>query len=402
MFSLLANRNFLFLWLGQLCSQFGDRLTQLVLVALVTIHAPGSPLTLAKVLVATSLPALLINPVAGVYVDRWDRKRTMITCDLIRAFLILALPWIIFLPESGFFYGAVFMIFAVATFFVPARLSIIPDLVAPGKLAQANALFTASGMIGSMVILLVGALLVEWVGVRRSCWVNGASYLLSALAIAPVLRPRKVREVKSASLRLIFREVAEGMRELWRHPQTRRVAGLLGLLMGGAGSSFVVATVLVQEHLHSLTKDLGFLSLWLGVGMLLGSLGHGRWGTNRPKRLVLGLSFLGCGVALWAFVAAVAGLKSGAGACAAGVLLGFWISPVGIVTNTLVHEGHPERLHGRIFGSLGVVVNLSLIGSMLISGWLAERGGREALLGSVGGIFAATGLCLLILRRKMI
>ena len=395
MATLLRERNFLLLWLGQLCSQCGDRLTQLVLIALVAARAPGSSLTLAKILVATSLPALILNPFAGVYVDRWDRKRTMITCDIVRAAAILALPA---LARSGSgipLYLGVFLIFSVGAFFFPARLALIPDLVPSHRLAQANALFNTSGMIGSTVILLGGALLVEWAGPMRSCWVNAASYVGSACFIAPILWRRRRHRASHASAATILREIGEGIRELWRHRATRRAAGLMGILMGGAGASFIVGTVLIQQSMGSVTKDLGFLSLWLGVGMLIGTLAYGRWGTKVERQLILGIAFLGCGSALWAFVGAVLGLRSSVAASAAASLLGFWIAPVGIVTNTLVHEGHPERLHGRIFSSFGVVVNVSLISSMLVAGWMVEQGGRGMLLMAVGAAFAVSGFALL-------
>lgn len=393
------------LWLGQLCSQFGDRLTQLVLVALSASRASGSTLSLAKVLVATSLPALLLNPFAGVYVDRWDRKRTMIVCDLIRAGILLTLPWLARAQSAAPLYAGVFVIFSVATFFIPARLAMIPNLVPANQLAQANALFTSSGMIGATGILLLGALLVEWIGAIRSCWVNAASYVASAVFVVAILRPKgKIRRsagpVGVSQGILILHEIREGLEELWRNRQTQRAMALLALLMGGAGASVVAATVLVQQRLGTVTKDLGFLSLWIGVGTLAGTLAYGRWGTRLRRRMVLGLAFLGCGVALGAFVGAVEAVRSGVGACAAAGFLGFWIAPVGILTNTLVHEGHPQRMHGRIFSSLGVVVNLSLIGSMLTAGWLVDQGGRGMLLGTIGGLFAFSGILLLCYTRS--
>ncbi len=396
MLSLLSHRNFRLLWLGQLCSQFGDRLTQLVLIALVASRASGSTLSLAKVLVVTSLPALVLNPFAGVYVDRWDRKRTMILCDLIRAAAILSLPSLVRLPSEIPFYLAVFLVFAVASFFVPARLAIIPDLAPAGQLAEANALFTTSGMIGSTLILIVGAFLVEWIGAARSSWVNAASYIASAVFIMPILRKTDSgRRASQESPEKIFSGIAEGVRELWQHQDTRRVAGLMGLLMGGAGASVVVGTVLIQQSLGSVTKDLGFLSLWLGVGMLIGSTVYGRWGTRIPRRMVLGLAFAICGMALWGFVGAVLGLKSRVGASVAAAFLGIGVIPVSIVVNTLVHEAHPDRLHGRIFSSLGVVINVAWIGSMLIAGWLVERGGRGLFMSAIGAAFAFSGLILL-------
>lgn len=392
---LLRDQNFRLLWLGQVCSQLGDRLTQLLLVALVAERAGGSSLTLAKVMTVTSLPALLLSPVAGVFVDRWDRKRTMIVCDLIRAAAILTLPWAGRLESRFLLYVDVFLLFAVATFFVPARLALIPDLVPSGHLAKANALFTSSGMIGSTFILLLGALLVEWAGVVRGSWVNAAGFLASAAFILPIVPRTRRQAAAEESPRKIWVEVWEGIRQLWRKPATRFVVGLLALLMTGAGASLVVGTTLVQKSLGSVTKDLGFVSLWAGIGMLLGTLAHGRWGTHRRKRLVLGGAFIGCALALCGFVVAVGQMRSGVAASVAGLFLGFCVAPVGVVANTLVHQAHPERLHGRIFSSLGIVVNLGFIGSMLAGGWLGERWGEARLLAALAAAFALCGAALL-------
>ncbi|MCM8794591.1 MAG: MFS transporter [Candidatus Omnitrophica bacterium] len=395
MFSLLKERNFRLLWLGQICSQFGDRLTQLVLVAVVASQAAGSTLTLAKVMAVTSLPGLLINPFAGVYVDRWDRKQTMIICDLIRAGTIAGLPWLAGHSSSIPLYAGVFFLFSVAVFFVPARLAMIPAVVASKDLARANALFISSGMIGSALILLAGALLVEWLGVARSCWINGACYLASALFIMTIVRRREPKPSKPHSFCRVLKEIREGVQELWKHRVTRHATALVGLMTAGAGASFVAGTVMIQQLLGSVTRDLGFLSLSLGIGMLIGALVYGRWGTAASRRLILGLSFLGSAAALWLFIAAVAWLRSGGFACATVAFLGFWIAPVGIVANILVHEGHTGRLHGRIFSSIGVVMNLALIIAMLTAGWLAEQIGKETLLASVAGIFAFSGVLLL-------
>ena len=403
MWTLLREKNFRLLWAGQLSSQFGDRLTQLLLVALVAQRAAGSSFTLAKVMAATSLPALLVNPFAGAFVDRWDRKRTMIVCDLIRAGAILLLPAAAAARTQIPLYLDVFLLFAVAAFFIPARLAMIPDLVPPGKLAQANALFSSSGMIGSTFILLIGALLVEWIGVGRSALVNAAAYVTSACFILPIIRkgrhpapppPSKPAKGEESPRRILV-EIFEGVRELWAHRSTRRIIWILGGLMAGAGGTMVAATVLVQRWLGTVTKDIGFLSLWLGVGMLAGTLAHGRWGASRSKRVVLGLCFLGCGLSVWGFLAGVAMLHSGVAASVAAGVMGLFIAPVGIVTNTMVHEAHPERLHGRIFSSLGVAVNVALISSMLLAGWAGERWGEGRFLSSVGAAFALAGIALL-------
>ena len=351
----------------------------------------------------TSLPALLVGPFAGAYVDRWDRKRTMIACDLIRVAAVALLPVLAAPGHRILYYLDIFLLFAVASFFVPARLAISPDLVSADELGKANALFTTSGMIGSAVILLAGALLIEWAGPARGCAVIALAYAASAGMIVPVRRRQaQAPAPPGESAGRILSEVWEGLRQLWMHDNTRRVSLLLGLLVGGAGASGVVGTVMVQSALRSVTKDLGFLSLWFGVGLFLGTVSHGRFGTGRPKRWVLGRAFLGCGVSVWLFLITVLTLKSGAAASLAAGTLGFFVAPVGIIANTLVHEAHPERLHGRIFSSLGIVFNLSLILSMLVAGWLVERGGRGVLLGFIGACFVAGGAILFIRPAKTV
>ena len=354
---------------------------------------------MATVMVMTTLPALIVGPFAGAYVDRWDRKRTMIVCDLVRVGCIAALPWAAKLGPVPM-YGVIFLLFAVGSFFVPARLAIIPDVAPPDELGKANALFTTSGMIGSALIILVGALLVEQVGAVRACWVNGLAYAASALLIAPLSRRTQPRpDPADEPPDRILSQIWEGIRELWLHDDTRRVVGLLAFLIGGAGAGMVIGTVMVQGALRSVTRDLGFLSLWFGIGLLAGTLSHGKWGTLLPKRVALGRAFFGCGVSVWLFMTCVLLIKSGVAASFAAALLGFFVAPVGIVANTLVHEAHPERLHGRIFSSLGIVVNLALIVSMLAAGWLTERGGRALLLGLIGASFAAGGAALLMRKR---
>ena len=92
----LKNRNFFLLWSGQIISQLGDRLGQMALIAFVYLRAPGSTLQIAKILSFTIIPVFLIGPLAGVYVDRWDRRKTMYICDFIRSLLVLTIPLFLF------------------------------------------------------------------------------------------------------------------------------------------------------------------------------------------------------------------------------------------------------------------------------------------------------------------
>ena len=146
----LQNRSFVFFWLAQLISQFGDRINQMALVGLVAGRQFGaaSTMELAKLLAFTIIPVFIVGPIAGVYVDRWDRKTTLFVCDLIRGFLILTIPFIFIAQQSMIpIYIVVFLAFCLSRFYVPAKMSIIPELVAAEHLHVANSLATVTGMI---------------------------------------------------------------------------------------------------------------------------------------------------------------------------------------------------------------------------------------------------------------
>ena len=133
------NRNFLRLWLAQLISQFGDRVHQMALVGLITERAGVSASSLAKIMAFTILPVFVLQPFAGVFIDRWDRRTTLFVCDIARGLLVLTIPlvfirWDAILP----IYIVVFLAFCFSRFYVPAKMSIIPDIVREEHLIVAN------------------------------------------------------------------------------------------------------------------------------------------------------------------------------------------------------------------------------------------------------------------------
>ncbi|MEW6170352.1 MAG: MFS transporter, partial [Candidatus Omnitrophota bacterium] len=97
---ILKNKNFLCLWIGQIVSQFGDRLGQMALIGFIHERYPGSAYELAKIISFTILPVFIIGPVAGAYVDRWDKRKTMFASDFIRAFLVLLIPLFLYQAKN--------------------------------------------------------------------------------------------------------------------------------------------------------------------------------------------------------------------------------------------------------------------------------------------------------------
>ncbi|MFH1394659.1 MAG: MFS transporter, partial [Candidatus Omnitrophota bacterium] len=158
----LFKKNFFSLWLGQIISEFGDRLNQMALIALVYSKSPGSVIALAKVLFFVVVPVFVIGPVAGVYVDRWDRKKVMIISDVLRGVLVLTIPVFVYFKLMIPVYIAVFFIFSATRFFLPSKMALIPAIVSKEKLLVANSLSNTTRMLATILGFAAAGFIVKW------------------------------------------------------------------------------------------------------------------------------------------------------------------------------------------------------------------------------------------------
>ncbi|MDP2942530.1 MAG: MFS transporter [Candidatus Omnitrophota bacterium] len=406
----LRERNFFLLWLGQIISQFGDRLNQMALIAIVYYKKPDSPFELAKFFSFTVLPSFIVSPIAGAFIDRWDKKKTMITCDILRGLIVLVIP-VAFLELTPSFpiYTAVFLIFAVSCFFLPARLAMIPDLVSKDKLLVANSLFTVTGMIGAIFWFVVGGILVEMLKVRGGLYLNSVIYFLSALAIVFIVKKKiqseppqnvgKPIDLEKIIKTSLFQEIKDGFNYLRHHKEARFAFNIIFILMAGVGASYAVVIVFIQQAMGSVTKDLGLLGFFLGGGFLVGSMLYGKFGHGLPKpKTIFGCLIL-AGVAMFFFTVLLKWTQSFVFASAAAAVLGIAVAPIGISTNTIIHEVTYENMRGRVFSSLGIVMNFAFLVFMLISSKLAERVDRSWILYSVSVFYVISGILGLILKK---
>ncbi|MFH0771044.1 MAG: MFS transporter [Candidatus Omnitrophota bacterium] len=403
----LQERNFFLLWLGQIISQFGDRLNQMALIAIVYSRTPGSPFELAKFISFTIIPSFVVSPIAGAFIDRWDKKTTMIVCDILRALIVLFIPLAFLdLSPSLPIYVSVFLVFAVSCFFLPARLSIIPDIVSKDKLLEANSLFTVTGMIGGIFWFVVSGILIEFSKVKGGLYLNSAVYFLSAAAIFFISAKRykggldfNSIDIRSVIKTSLFEEIKEGLSYLKNHREARFVFGVLFVLMAGAGASYAVIIVFIQEAMGSVTRDLSLLGMFLGGGFFIGSLAYGRFGHSLSKAEAIFGCLILSGIAMFFFTASLKWTQSFMVASIIAMALGMAIAPIGISTNTLIHEVVSDRMRGRTFSSLGIVMNFGFLIFMLIASKLSERIDRSWILYGVSVFYAVSGSLGLLLRK---
>ena len=409
----LKDRNFFCLWLAQIISNFGDRLTQMALVALVYQRAPGNTVALAKLISFTVIPVFLVGPIAGAWVDRLNKRNVMIISDLLRGVLIFTVPFFILSRQILPIYLVIFLAFSVSRFFIPSKMAIIPDLVPKDNLLVANTLADTTHMVGNVLGLVVAGILVNirFIGAIGGFYIDAATFFISAILITMMAQKEFVTHVaedikvtrqalESSIRKSIFGEIKEGIMYLKQYNEMHFIVYVFFLLMAGLGAISCVIIVFIQESFRTATLDLGLIGLFLVGGLLLGAIIYGKLGQKIEKKKAILVSFVTTGIALILFTffvrkypnVLVSGILSG--------LIGMAASPIMTSVNTLTHETMPEEARGRTFSSLEAVIHLAFLIFMFVAAYAAKYIDRFWILISVGAIFSICGLLGIILKKE--
>ncbi len=400
----VQNRDFARLWLAQVISQFGDRINQMALIGLIAGRTPGSAIELAKLLSFTIIPVFIIGPIAGVYVDRWDRRTTLFVCDFLRGILILLIP-LVFLARGSMLpiYAVVFLAFCLSRFYVPAKMSIIPDLVGEKDLLMANSLVTTTGMIAFVLGCAMGGFIVEKWGARGGFICDAVTFFISGSLVFSMSRYLKMKikptqiigvgkEMIGVIRKSIAQEIKEGFAYLIRHKDIRFIITMLFIMFSAAGAIYVVIIVFVQDVFGSVTKDLGILAVFLGIGLFTGSLVYGRWGQKISRYKTIFLSLVFGGIIVIVFAGSVRAHPNLFLAAGLAFVLGYIVGPIMIAANTVVHQVSDDAMRGKVFSALEIVIHLSFLASMFGSSFLAGHVERFWILMGVGIVFTCVGL----------
>lgn len=382
----------------------------MALIAFIYLRAPGSTIEIAKILSFTIIPVFLIGPIAGVYVDRWDRRRTMFICDFLRAILVLVIPLFLFYAKIIIpIYFIIFIVFSIGRFFVPAKLSIIPDLVEKKDLLMANSLVNTTGMIAAILGFGISGVLVERLGARSGFYLDAVSFLISGLLIFSIAKKsaasmnlKKVgKEIVEVIRKSVLQEIKEGVLYFIQKKDIRFTAGIIFILWSALGAVYVVLIVFVQKTLHSATQDLGLLIMFLGVGLFLGSLIYGRFGQKLSRYKIIFISLILSGIMLIVFAIGVNRYPNFTVAALLSFLLGLFIAPIMIASNTIIHHASDNGMMGKIFSSLEIVMHLGFLLFMFISSLLAEKFSQLYILVGIGCLFSILGAIHLLYHRKI-
>lgn len=405
MLAVLRQRNYGLLWVGQLISVFGDWIL-LIALPFYIFNLTGSALATGAMFMAANLPRVLLGSVAGVFVDRWNRKRTMIAADLLRAALILTLLTVHSVHWLWIVYLVSFVQASITQFFTPAKNAVIPLIVGERDLIAANTLSSLSGELTRLIAPALGGALFGLFGLASVVWIDSASFLISGLLIIGIALPAKTPNVDMAprdrSWTAVWGEWRDGMRLMRADPTITAIFATAGAAMIGEGFFTVMMVPFVKEVLHGGPQVFGLLASAQAIGGLIGSLFIGRFGkTVRPAVLIpiSGLLF-GLSDITLANLPGRGGLSpllvGVVAICLAGApVVGFYVG-----LQTLLQSSVADAYRGRVFGAYGTTVALMTLVGQGMASLLGNRFGVVPIFTLAGCFELLGGLVAFILLRR--
>jgi MFS family permease len=394
---LLRRRDFGLLWTGGLISETGDWFL-LVGLPVWVLQVTGSSLVTATVFLVGLLPGLVVGPLAGVLVDRWDRRRTLVAVSLAQAAFLLPLLavdgrhrlWVVYLVMAAEA--------ALAQLNDPARNALVPTLVARDDLVGANALIGLNANLARLAGSPLGGLLVELAGLPGLVIGDAVSFLVGAALLGLVRRPPRAepaepREVSTAPAPPgVVGEWVDGLRVTLGDRGLRWGLVVNGLAAVAQGIFTVLFVLFVTRELGGDGADVGLLRGVQAIGGLLGGLvvvGLAR--RLEPGRL-LGISllvFAAVDLAIWNGPALTTGEW-----LYLGLFVAAGIPGIGFLTGltALVQERTDEAYLGRVFATYYGSFNGLMAVGMLLAGLLGDPVGVVPVLNGQAGLYLLAGV----------
>lgn len=268
--SLLQNRDYMLLWSGQVVSTLGSAASSVV-YPLFILALTGSPAAAGIATALSHLPYLLFSLPAGALIDRWDRKRIMIVCDIGRAVTVFSVPVALWLDVLTLWqlYAAAFIEGTLFVFFNIAEVAALPKVVSKAELPRASAQNEAAFGAAHIVGPSLGTTLYQTLGRAAPFVADAVSYLVSCITL--MLIRTDFRVAAPPARRDLRAEIAEGLRWLWSQPLIRFMAFLTGNINLVNAATGLLVIVLAKE-LGASDIDVGLIFSIGGIGGILGAL----------------------------------------------------------------------------------------------------------------------------------
>ncbi len=420
------NRPFLLLWLSQAATQIGGNMVIFGLTVIIA-KSTGSTTAVSALILTFLLPAVLFSALAGVFVDRLDRRLVLILTNVLRGLAFIAMFFVG--DHLGLIYLLNILVSTITVFFAPAEAAMIPILVPRKQLLSANGIFTltlnAAFAIG---FTLIGPLIVKIAGAPALIVVVAGLYFVAAafcstlpsapparLAAGPTDARGRVREAENA-VGSVLLQLREGLDYIRGHREIRWSLTYLGIAASLVGVLGVLGPNFAQQTLGLGPEDFVVVVLPLGAGIVMGILLLNAYGRLIPRRRVIegGLIALGAFLTAMALSGRISSFLDSSAArtgvdlslvtsllsvvVAVAFFAGIAYASVAIPAQTQLQEDLPEDVRGRVFGVLNMLVSVASFLPILVVGPIADLLGTTIVLVIVALLIMASGVASIYLR----
>jgi len=389
------NRNYRYTWIGQVVSEIGDHFNNIAVFSL-AVATTRSGLVVSGVMLARAIPAMLVGPLAGVLLDRMDRKRVMIASDLVRAVVALGFILTVHRRETWLLYVLSGLLMGASPFFTSGRSSVLPSIATKDELHTANSLTQTTQWTTLAVGAFLGGTSVMQFGYDLAFLGNSLSFLVSALCISRLFLPGRgfrppPRALTEAQVVRPWHEYAEGLRYMRSAPL---ILGLLMVNIGwatGGGAAQILFSVFGEIVFNRGPAGLGMIWGCAGVGLLMGgalSYNIGRRLSFASYKRYITVCYIVHGGAYvvfsqmrdfkWALVF-IALSRAGVGASS---VLNMW--------QLLRHV--PAGFRGRVFATMESVTWSVMMISMMLAGIASQYWDPRSIGAIAGALSSCTAL----------
>lgn len=359
--TVFRKRDFALLWTAQLVSTAGSSLTDLA-AAIYVFDKTGSSLLVGVTLMATAVPSLIVGLIAGVFVDRYDRRSVMIASNLAQAVVVAMIPFLLGV-DVALLFAAILVNAGVKQFFDPAYESLIPEIATDEELTAANAYLSIASF-GSTAIGFAGAGLLASIDIRLAFWIDALTFLFSAGCIFLLAVRVKLEFEEETSVGVVIANLKAGVRTIAGTPMIRSLFLLGAPVFFAFGLWNVLLLPMAIRELGATEFEYGLQEGLTSIGFVVGSLFMARY----ADRLQIGL---------WVFVGsigmAIAGVFYGLSptiwiAIVWVIVSGFFDSPPSVARKTLLQRSTPRELRGRVFSAMFVMRDIIFLAGMAGAG----------------------------------
>ena len=388
---LRRNRNYRFMWAGQIVSEIGDNFNNIAVFAL-AMALTHSGLVVTGVLLARAIPAITVGPLAGVLLDRFDRKRIMVASDLVRALVALGFILAVTSHRIWVLYAFSALLMAASPFFSAGRSAILPTIASPEEIHTANSLTQTTQWMTLTVGTFLGATVVA-IGYKWAFGFNALSFIFSAWCIWNLRAPdaagfrakRKIRP-EGDSIRP-FREYRDGLRYVRSVPLVFAIALLSVGWATGGGAAQILFTLFGEVVFNRGASGIGLIWGFAGLGLLTGGVFAnwlGRRLSFKGYKLTVFIDYVVYGVTYVLFSRAQQFHLA---------LVFIFLSRVVMAVNGVLNYSYllrtvPNHFRGRVFATIDTFTWSMMMVSMMGAG-IASMHFDPRIIGTVAGLLSS-------------